>query len=365
MKNKLLIMSILIGNITLKAQTNNCGTNPGDKPILFTKEKQESLNKIMAINQPYAIKIWVTVFANDDGTNRAANDNDIRRQVQNMANQCRVHNICFLLMGITQVNNSDLNAHTVKDNRSDVGDEGDEVIPFIVGGHLNIFVHQSLPNLDGTAYAIPNPYLSVRGPALASTTEFALLSHEVGHCLGLYHTFETFQNSRKENVARTGTCTNCTNNGDTLCDTPADDDGGVNASCVYIGTGKDACNTSYSPMTNNIMAYGIYACLNVFTAEQGNKMRSTLLSNAFLSAFIAQDIVYFPDTPNTFYATNFGLSFRAARDELYISHFSNDSYQISGTAVHIIQSKKVHLKPGTHFFPSTGKITVKANPFCN
>lgn len=362
MKKIFLILIIFVGNASLKAQTNKCGTKAGDNPVLITKEQQDNINKILAINQPFGIRLWVTVFADDNGTNRAASDDDIKRQIQNMANQYQAHNICFMLMGITQVNNSDLNAQLITD---DATDESAEITPFIVSGHLNIFVHTSLPGLEGIAYQIPNTYLSMRGGAFTYTSAIAILGHEVGHCLGLYHTFETFNNSRKENVTRSGSCKNCLTNGDLLCDTPADDNGGVNASCVYIGTGKDVCNTSYSPMINNIMGYGNYDCLNTLTTEQGVKMRSTLISNSSLSTLITQDVSYFPESAGIIYATNFGFSFRTARDELYINNFSNNQYQISGTANHIIQSKKVYLKAGTHFFPSSGKVAIKANPFCN
>lgn len=354
---KLFLLILLIGTIlSVKAQVAGCGTFAGERPNIISKQMQDSLNKILAVNTPYCVRLYITFFADDNGTNISANRTDILNRVQSMASQYQAHNICFMIMDIRQINNTDLNDQNPTETA--------ELSPYIVSNCLNIFIHKTLPGLFGTAYSIPSTFLSLSSGAITANS-YSVMGHEVGHCLGLYHTFEDFGGGYKENVARSGSCTNCTTKGDLICDTPADDNGGVNAACVYTGTGTDACGATFAPMTDNLMGYGNYSCNYFLTSGQGLQMRSKLISNASLTALITQDVAFFPDAPSTFYATNFGFSFRTARDELYISHYSNDSYQISGTAEHIIQSKKIYLKPGTHFFPSTGKVTIKANPFCN
>ena len=97
-----------------------------------------------------------------------------------------------------------------------------------------------------------------------------LLAHEMGHYLGLYHTFE-------------GYCTNndCTVNGDRVCDTPPD--GSYYTS--PCSNPENSCHTdTLSNYSNghfvkdvddpieNIMDYGDPACQNTFTQGQADRM---------------------------------------------------------------------------------------------
>ena len=366
---KIIMLLMLAMSFKSYSQGNDCGTKVKGSPIIFSEKEQEAINKILAVNQPYAIKIYVTVFANNDGTNRAASDTDIRRQIQNMSNQYQAHNICFMLMGIRQVNNTDLNDHNVTDVVAT--DESVEVLPFIVSGNLNIFVHNSLPGLNGIAYAIPSSYLSISGGVAAQPQNgnISTLGHEMGHCLGLYHTFEPWADAngnptKRENVARSGGCKNCTTNGDVLCDTPADDDGGVNSSCNYIGDGIDACNVTFTPMTSNMMGYGNRPCRNTFTGEQGTRMRSFLVSNSTLNSFLVNDVLYLPTSANSSIYWSLGNQTYVARDFIGIAQYANNVYDVSGSANQLIVSKRVSLKPGTRLHPSTGRVQITANPYC-
>jgi Pregnancy-associated plasma protein-A len=364
---KLIIIILLFGFYRSNGQGGECGTKTGDKPFIISKAEMDAFKSSLAINVPYSVKIFVTVFADDNGSNRAATDADILRQIQNMANQFQPHNICFTLMGIKQVNNSDLNLHTiapVPNTTPPITDESGEIVPFIYAGAINIFIHNSLPDLNGIAYQIIGSNLSIWGGIFSEpqTGNISTLGHEMGHCLGLFHTFETFKGTKKENVARTGTCTNCTNNGDNLCDTPADNDTGVNASCLYTGTGTDACGAMFSPMVSNIMAYGFRPCRNIFTPGQGFVM-NFFLQGGSLSTFIATDNISEPGFP--FYVSNFfsGYSEQIARDFVEIG--VQGSYTVTNSATQKIISRKITLKPGTRLQPTTGRVQITANPFCN
>ena len=105
--------------------------------------------------------------------------------------------------------------------------------------------------------------------------------HEVGHYLGLYHTFE-------------GGCVNfdCTLNGDHVCDTPPD--GSVAG--IPCGNTVNTCQTDeddlsannpFRPILNgglgdqpdqhqNYMDYGYQACQNTFTQGQTSRMQAFL-----------------------------------------------------------------------------------------
>ncbi|MEE2888153.1 MAG: zinc metalloprotease [Planctomycetota bacterium] len=85
-------------------------------------------------------------------------------------------------------------------------------------------------------------------------------THEVGHYLGLYHTFD----------GGCGTASNCYGTGDLICDTnmEAKDTTGC-------PTSKSSCGNS-DPI-HNYMDYSDDPCLWEFTPEQVNRMRCTLV----------------------------------------------------------------------------------------
>jgi Pregnancy-associated plasma protein-A len=98
-----------------------------------------------------------------------------------------------------------------------------------------------------------------------------VLSHEMGHFFGLYHTFETdFGNELVD-------ASNCETTGDFVCDTRADPDPEGNADdedqCNYTGpTTQDANGDWYLPPTDNIMSYYPDECVCRFTPQQFNRM---------------------------------------------------------------------------------------------
>ncbi len=104
-----------------------------------------------------------------------------------------------------------------------------------------------------------------------------LLIHEMGHYLGLYHTFD-------------GGCFNndCTVNGDRVCDTPPDGTLRASTSC---SSPSNTCNSdtlsNYSngfftsdvpDPISNFMDYSNAACSNEFTQGQADRMRAAILT---------------------------------------------------------------------------------------
>jgi Pregnancy-associated plasma protein-A len=352
---KSLFTFFLVFAISLaKAQTPFCGTVLTKPPHIFTKKQIDSLNSITTINVPYAIKLWFTVFADNDGSNQATIEPDIKLKVQQMKVHFQASNICFILAGITYVNNTDLNNH-------DVYTEGSELLPYMQTGFMNVFVHKTLPGLFGFAYGIPSNYLSLVDAVLNPLSGHSIFAHEMGHSLGLLHTFETGYGS--ENVARNGGCKNCTSAGDLLCDTPADNQGPHDANCVYTGTSIDACGVAYAPNTNNIMSY-FNDCSNVFTPEQSSRMHNHILGVPLINALVAQDTQNFPSTANATIYNASGTQTFVARDFVGISQFSNNLFETTGSAKQVIIGRTVNLKAGTRIHPTTGRVHLKANPYC-
>lgn len=126
----------------------------------------------------------------------------------------------------------------------------------------------------------------------------AVLAHEMGHFLGLYH---TFQNG----------CANddCLRTGDRVCDTPPDDNSMTFEGCYYNNnctTDADATNlenpfsSDVGDNNENYMDYNSATCMVEFTPGQRHRMRSTLrryrpklLNSGFCGTLPDRDLAIF------------------------------------------------------------------------
>ena len=98
------------------------------------------------------------------------------------------------------------------------------------------------------------------------------LTHEVGHCFGLPHTFQSSCGN------------NCSSSGDGMCDTPPSFESTQGCSstqntCGNDAVGPDPYGTDVVDQIENYMSYD--ECQNMFTKDQQNEMESNL--NGILS----------------------------------------------------------------------------------
>jgi gliding motility-associated-like protein len=120
--------------------------------------------------------------------------------------------------------------------------------------------------LNGGGYATMPPALPATDGIVVSSFG-SLLAHEMGHYLGLYHTFEGL-NCKNDD---------CTVDGDKVCDTPPDASFGNSFSCNQP---DNSCFTdTLSGFTKdmpdqitNFMDYGNESCHNEFTSGQAQRM---------------------------------------------------------------------------------------------
>ena len=113
-----------------------------------------------------------------------------------------------------------------------------------------------------------------------SNADGRTLPHEVGHCLDLYHTFQS------------GCGSGCSWSGDYICDTPPTS----TASWTCVVTSNDCTNDAgngspYSfgtpPMSENYMSYN--SCQNIFTQDQVAVMESVFDSHFTLDQLVSED----------------------------------------------------------------------------
>ncbi|MCP4438994.1 MAG: choice-of-anchor D domain-containing protein, partial [Aureispira sp.] len=131
---------------------------------------------------------------------------------------------------------------------------------------------------------------SLCGYAYSSTKDIILMAnscaingstlpHEVGHFFSLPHTHGGTNGTLTGELVNGS---NCSSEGDFICDTPADPQLGsanVNSSCVYNGTapytsggGLDANGDPFAPNPRNIMSYSRKACRDFFSPGQYARM---------------------------------------------------------------------------------------------
>ncbi len=128
---------------------------------------------------------------------------------------------------------------------------------------LNVYIAGLQDGLLGYAYfPVPSPrYLdglvilneSLPGGSAAPYNKGDTATHELGHWLNLYHTFQN----------------GCSTPGDNVADTPRQDDGNNVFSCDEA---LDTCTAPGLDPVHNFMNYSVDQCMNRFTQGQADRM---------------------------------------------------------------------------------------------
>ncbi|MEP7277350.1 MAG: M43 family zinc metalloprotease [Bacteroidota bacterium] len=220
--------------------------------------------------------------------------------------------------------------------------------------YINIWLVKSIPtSVVGYAYLPPAHGSNVDGIIIESAyfgssySNDVVAVHEMGHYLGLYHSFE-------------GGCTNtdCSTDGDKVCDTPPDQStAGISCTSSANSCSTDILSgfaTDQNDLTQDYMDYGNFNCMKVFTQGQADRM-NWFIQNLRKSLLDCKSCMNPCPTPVT-----------AAFNSPAPPFIAGNNYNFTNTSVNaasyewyvngILQGTSANL---SYTFPATGTATLK------
>ena len=217
---------------------------------------------------PSGINVYVHVIRSSTGAGGATT-----QQINNQINVLdKAFGIDFTLAGTTTTNNSSWYTCTGGSCESAMksalrqgsADDLNIYLNNMGGGLLGWATfpssYASQPKLDGVVVLTA----SLPGGSAAPYNQGDTGTHEVGHWMGLYHTFQ-------------GGCARKSTGGDGVGDTPAE-----KSPAYGCPVGRNSCPNiaGLDPITN-FMDYTDDACMNTFTAGQNSRMNTQFASYRF------------------------------------------------------------------------------------
>ena len=243
-----------------------CGTPSPEPPSwFFTRALSDGLQ----YDKSYQFRTFVHVIRSSSSI--GFNKEEVSAAVlENLNDYYAETNLSFSLLG----------SEYIDSDYYDVISDNDVAKVFSVNSHSNaidIYIYSSGKNIEkiaGQANSIPSTACLINSTYYLKPT----LPHEIGHCLGLYHTHQGTKDGKNPELVNGS---NSSVAGDYIVDTPADPCIWDTWNCRYVGTNIDANGDSYHPDPLNIMSYSGF-CREKFTQKQIERIHETINNNSSL-----------------------------------------------------------------------------------
>lgn len=295
----------------------------------------ESLTLRLPQQENYVMRVRLFIVRNSDGTGGASLGQAYYALEQSKL-ALEPHGICLSLNGIFALDDTYYATQFSSTKFAQLQSQYD------APDAVEIFVLPAQSWNQAQAGGIPTTFVVIPGQFLGSSqSPSRVMAHELGHCFGLYHTFQGLPGTGGGCVEYVNG-SNCNSCGDWVCDTPADPlitESTVTTNCVYTGSAVDPLGMPYQPSTTNVMSYTREACMQDFTAMQGLRMRY----------FIGANPVLQPATvPDTGFVQNVSIT------DAYTYHWINQDQTVLGHSV------TVTLPQGPVVYAGSGAFYVSA-----
>lgn len=257
MRGKYLFFALaLVMSFITKAQ-NVCGTPENFAAEHFEDSTSRFSSSSLCVNVQFHI-------VRDDYGNSSVTTATIDQLMGILNSHFNPHNIYIRKAGVDFINSSSYyNMHDGLFNQLIQINNNPNAI--------NFYIVNSCSSWDGRAENIIAKNLVMTTPYLLS----GVSSHEIGHCLNLWHTFQGTK-PRTSGCAENIDGSNCNSCGDYVCDTPAD-----------RGDGHQG---GYTPDMTNNMSYYTPSSLNHFSVQQGQRMYGALKHSPILRDVVSNCI---------------------------------------------------------------------------
>lgn len=289
------VFTLVLSSMAQALPPSLCTTSPLEADIGIIPDP------LLNSSGPYLIKIYMHRIRLTGGT-LGLTDEQVNLAFNRLVEDFQDHNISFVWD--CHINNID-NTFTYYSDPCNLFYTGAifDVVSHTDG--IDIFLFGEEYQACGLANGLPSTAFFVTGntgnvdvlPVVPLATS-PVISHEMGHCLGLWHTHQGSVPFPEldflcDELVNSSNCASC---GDFVCDTPADPGMSFTVEhpdCEWSGSETDANLDPYDPDEKIIMSYSNPSCMEYFTDGQGERMRQMIAFSPVLQACLVE-----PDVTN-------------------------------------------------------------------